>query len=87
MAHSPFRFDIAKAEAGATPEMLKATESIMDLLRGFGKQVALTALVNAVAIVIAETCDGEVASLEEAKYFRKAVEHALTVNYRKGAIR
>lgn len=81
MADSRVGLSIDRSEPGATPEALKATETVVGLLYGFSNKLAQSILMNAVAMVLAHVSDSETAAVESTKQFRKEVERCIRVNY------
>lgn len=70
-----------RAEAGATVESLKATETVVDLLQGFELRLALSILTNATALVLCHVCPTETKALEESRAFKKQVDRCIETNF------
>lgn len=68
------------ADPGATPEMIEATETTIEAISGLDKRLALSALLNVVAMIIASTETSEVKAREEAARFGQMVRRCIEVN-------
>lgn len=72
---------MALAEDGATPEVLRATEVVVQLLNGFTNKLAQSVLMNASAMVLCHVCDTETEAVEESKRLRREIERCIRVNF------
>jgi len=81
MADGPKQLSIFRAEAGATAESLKATETVVDLLQGFDLRLALSILTNATALVLCHVSPTETKALDESRNFRKQVDRCIETNF------
>lgn len=77
----PTQLSMNRAEVGATPESLKATEAVVDLLQGFQLRLALSILTNATALVLCHVCPTETKALEESRAFKKQVDRCIETNF------
>ena len=75
------KFNRSIADAGATELDFQLSESLMALLHGVPTDVCMNALVNSVAIVIAERNQSETNAMQEAVNFRKSVERCIRINW------
>lgn len=77
----PQYLDVGRSDAGATPELLKATEMVIDLLRGFSHREAISILVNAAAMATVDTHDTEASALDVPRRFRRDFERCIRLNF------
>lgn len=73
--------DISRAEPGATPETLKATETVLALLQGFPVRLGLSVLTNSVAMLLCALSKSETAALDQSRHFCREVDRAIRKNF------
>lgn len=74
------RVDGKIAEPGATKQMIDAADHVLETVEKLPRVEALSALMNAVCIMICAN-QGEVASLMEAAHFGKELKRCISVNH------
>lgn len=82
MSDGPTILSMDRTEPGATPEALKATEVVVELLNGFTPKLALSILSNATAILLCHIRNSETEAVEETKRMRREIERCIRANYK-----